>query len=109
VSAEDLGGNGFHRLPRWFPAELQFGWRRRGVEPGLEVKDARLHLDRLAQRDFLRVDLQLEIAIGCRIECIRAGPEKIDVSVVEPANKGLYAAWERVNGKLVCRWLRYPD
>jgi hypothetical protein len=32
-----------------------------------------------------------------------------DLSVQSPAPKGLRAVWEKIDGKLVCRWLKHPD
>lgn len=32
-----------------------------------------------------------------------------DIPVNKPQHKGLFAKWEMVDGKLICKWLRSPD
>jgi hypothetical protein len=32
-----------------------------------------------------------------------------DLPVQSPTPKGLRAVWQKIDGKLVCRWLSHPD
>jgi hypothetical protein len=31
------------------------------------------------------------------------------IPVSRPKHRGLYAKWEKVDGKLICKWFREPD